>query len=314
MWKYLPLIIIALVVLVGAGAYIMSTPKKSPTTHVDKRMIEEDSSIQQPVAQSHRGYTLQVVSGISNLKPGQETEITYKIINDKGEVLKNFETVHEKIMHFILVRKDLQQFQHLHPTFNQATGAFTVAVTFPTDGPYRLFPDFTPAKEAENPMRLPVTLTQDIQVGSLANYKPEPVIADAVAEKNIGDYRISFAKPNPLVAQSEVSYTLAVKKNGQPVTNLEAYLGALGHSVILKEGTLDFIHGHAEAGKTKGPDITFSTAFSEAGLYRTFTQFQHEGKVQTFEYTLSVAESTDNIGAPEPNQGMNGIMHWYMLQ
>jgi len=81
-------------------------------------------------------------------------------------------------------------------------------------------------------------------------------------------------------------------------------LGALGHSVILKEGMLDFIHthaveadstteGHGEHGATiettgAGPTISFATYFPEVGLYKIFTQFQHEGTVQTVNYTVAV--------------------------
>lgn len=310
MKKYsIPLVILLVVVAVGIGAYMMRKTQLEPTSHMDRGVVDKSVPNDQPVVQSHRGYELQVVSGISQVKPGQESTFVYKIVNDRGEVLKDFATVHEKIMHFIVVRKDLQEFQHLHPTFNQGTGEFTVAVTFPTDGPYRLFPDFTPGKSADNAMQLVVTLNQDVEVGDMMQYTAMPVQADAIAEKSTGDYRISFATPNPLLAQSEATYTLTVKKNGQPVTNLENYLGALGHSVILKEGTLDFIHAHAEAGKVKGPDISFFTSFPEAGLYKTFTQFQHEGKVQTVDYTLSVGENTDNGGAPEADDGMNGMMH-----
>lgn len=303
MRKYLwPAVIIVAVIGVGLGAYTMRQPDQSPQAHVDRRVVTEDSADDQPVAQSHRGYELEIVSGTTNVQPGQETRIVYRVRNDRGEVLKSFETVHEKIMHFIAVRKDLQGFQHLHPDFNQATGEFTIAVTFPTDGPYRIFPDFTPGKDAENPMLLPVTLSQDINVGNLANYSPQPVRPDTVAEKTVGMYQVSFAQPNPLLAQSEVTYTLTVKKNGQPVNNLEKYLGAMGHSVILKEATLDFIHTHAETATGRPSDISFTTTFPEAGVYKTFTQFQHEGKVLTSDFFLEVKENTE-VPVDAPSHG-----------
>ena len=303
MQKYiLPAVIFALIAVAGVGAYVVQK-SKSDSMNVDGRVIQENSSDGQPVAQSHRGYELEVVSGTINVQPEQETRIVYRVKNDRGEILKSFETVHEKIMHFIVVRKDLQGFQHLHPDFNEATGEFTVAVTLPTDGPYRIFPDFTPGKDVENSMLLPVTLSQNINVGNLDKYSPQPVKPDTVAEKTTGMYHVSFAQPNPLLAQSEATYTITVKKNSQPVNNLEKYLGAMGHSVILKEGTLDFIHTHAETMIGKASDISFTTTFSEAGVYKTFTQFQHEGKVQTFEYVLSVGENTANSEAPETDHG-----------
>src|SRR5262245_55067594 len=59
----------------------------------------------------------------------------FSIVDDEGNTVKNFETVHEKILHLIVVRKDLAFFQHLHPTFDASTGIFTVPdFTLPTTG------------------------------------------------------------------------------------------------------------------------------------------------------------------------------------
>jgi hypothetical protein len=96
---------------------------------------------------------------------------------------------------------------------------------------------------------------------------------------------------------------LIVEKGNQPVS-LENYLGALGHSVVLKEGTLDYIHTHAgeqgdsmehreHGGHAMPPaqqenKIDFSTIFPHAGIYRIFTQFQHHGNVLTTAYTVAV--------------------------
>src|SRR5581483_4220283 len=96
--------------------------------------------------------------------------------------------------HFILVRKDLQNFQHLHPEYKEGTGEFNVNITFPTDGPYRLFPDFTPINE--NPQKLPITLSKDINVGDMSKYKPQPVIADTSSTKTTDGYTIAY-KLNP---------------------------------------------------------------------------------------------------------------------
>ncbi len=249
--------------------------------------------------QSHRSYELEVTSDTKNIKPGEPIEFSYKIKNDLSDVLIDFETVHEKIMHFILVRKDLQNFQHLHPDYNQATGEFTINIMFPADGPYRLFPDFTPAKNA-NPQLLPVTLTHDVNVGNSDNYKPVPVTVDVASNKSVDGYNIIYSTESELQSQMPVNYTLSIEKNDNKVTNLQPYLGALGHSVILKEGTLDFIHAHAESKAVDSSDITFSTSFPEPGLYKTFTQFQHENKVMTSEYTFQVAlGSPDNSQQPE---------------
>jgi hypothetical protein len=256
-----------------------------------------------PVAQSHRSYELEVTSNIEGIKPQQPVNFSFKVKDYKGEVIKSYEVAHEKIMHFIVVRKDLQQFQHIHPDFNQSTGEFNVQVTFPTDGTYRVFPDFTPGDE--NPSKLTVTLSKDINVGDLNKYTAQSATVDSTTTKTVDGYSITYKlNPSQPKAQSDFNFNLSVAQNGKPVTDLQTYLGALGHSVILREGTLDFIHAHAgEASSsgammdhgnmmqntsTKGPDINFSTSFPEPGIYKLFTQFQHKGKVVTTDYIINV--------------------------
>ncbi len=296
----IPAIIIVAIIVVGIIYFFPRT------------MIDDNSSMghnmsdmtRGPADQSHRGYELEVISDTNNVKPGQKTTIAYKIKNDKGVVLKNFDMVHEKIMHFITVRKDLQDFQHLHPTFNEATGEFSVDVTFPENGPYRLFPDFTPGDD--NPQKLPVTVYQDINVGNMNSYVAKQARPDAQQTKSYGLYTITSGLSGDAKAQKELTYSVNVSKNGKPVTNLENYLGALGHTVILKEGTLDFIHTHAmttadstsskghnmmamqQGEPSTGPKINFSTTFPDPGVYKLFTQFQHEGNVQTADYTVQI--------------------------
>ncbi|MCX6782803.1 MAG: hypothetical protein NTZ20_02280 [Candidatus Levybacteria bacterium] len=189
-------------------------------------------------------------------------------------------------MHFIAVRKDLQYFQHLHPDYQDATGEFSVNVTFPTDGTYSLFPDFTPG--INNPEKAPVTVYHDLNIGDLSKYKAQTVEVDSEAKKTFGEYQITYTFPSNVTKGEDINFSLNIARNGQSMTNLEPYLGALGHSVILKENTLDFIHTHAEELSSKGPYIKFATTFPESGNYKIFTQFQHQRKVVTTYYVIKV--------------------------
>lgn len=293
-------IILALItaVLLGGGVYLYfnSQNKASDSLeHGGGHAVESDTK---PRDQSYRGYEIEVTSNNDAVKTQEPTTFTYKIKNDKGEVLKNYEIAHEKIMHFIAVRKDLQYFQHLHPEFVKGTGEFSIDITFPADGPYRVFPDFTPG--VENPQKLPVTVYKDVNVGDMSKYKVQPTSVDTQAKKIFDGYQVTHTLPSNLKKQQEVTYSLNIEKNGQPVNNLENYLGALGHSVILKENTFDFIHTHAlEDGASradhgemkmevtnKGPEIKFSTTFPDSGIYKIFTQFQHQNKVTTVNYVV----------------------------
>lgn len=257
--------------------------------------------------QSYRSYSFNLVSSKNNLRPNEQTQIRYSITDDTGTTVKDFALDHTKLMHFIIVRDDLQSFQHLHPGFNKNSGEFSVPVEFSSDGAYRLFADFTPAngqKDDEGNL-LAVTSYQDINVGSLAVYQKQDVTPDTQTIKITGDYQMTYSIPKPIQSGIPTTITINVKKNGSPLTDMEEYLGAQAHGILLKKDSLDFAHLHTMGmgqmqhmmnGKTmsmgetmsKGPDITFDHTFPSSGIYKLFTQFQHEEKVITADYVLQV--------------------------
>ena len=285
--------ILIFVLLTIVGIYLFSQKNNA----AQQRQNMENTN-KNPIDQSHRGYEFESVSKLADIKLNEPTTIKYKIRNDKREILRNFEITHEKLMHFIIVRKDLMQFQHLHPTIIRETGEFSVDVTFTVEGPYRFFADFTPGDN--NPQKLPVTHHNDLNVGDVSSFQPHPIAVDTQNKRGVPpDYEITYTFPQSIKAQTNFTYSLDVSKNGQSVTDLGKYLGALGHSVILKEGSLDYIHTHPEDGMSgehakmehimpasTGPKIEFATTLPEAGVYKIFTQFQHQGKVITSEYVI----------------------------
>lgn len=260
-----------------------------------------------PPIQNYRSYKVEAVSSLNNIQPGQPTNIIYKIKDDQGNILKDFDVVHEKIMHFIIVRKDLQYFKHIHPSFNATSEEFEIPVTFAADGDYRVFADFTPTMSQVGPdgTKLPVTVFQDIKVGNLANYKLL-LIGGAERVKTYGDYEITLI-PNSdlLVSKNSQNFYFEIKKSGTLVTNLEAYLGVLGHTVVLREGDLQFVHAHAIQ-KITDPQtgkVRFAIAFPETGNYKLFSQFQHEGKIITSDFVVNIAEGKESPSQSMPHGG-----------
>ena len=61
--------------------------------------------------------------------------------------MRDFEVEHEKRMHLIVVRRDGQGFQHLHPELG-GDGVWRVGLTLPDAGAYRVFADFEHDGEA----------------------------------------------------------------------------------------------------------------------------------------------------------------------
>ena len=301
------LIIGVAVLLLAAGC---NKAQKNTTNNPDSSMnmsgmgnmpgMNHGSNTNTPI-QSHRTYSLNMLSSLDNIKPGQSVTVKFDIKDEQGNILKDLQVEHTKILHFIIVRQDLQQFQHIHPDFNQQTGEFTTNVTFPTDGPYRMFADFTPqgAQMGPDGMPLGVTVSQDASVGDMSKYKAVALKVDSNILKMVDGYRINYNFPQSVKANTPVDYSLIIEKDNEEV-RLEDYLGAKGHSIILKEGAVDYIHNHANGAmagmdmsggdqmQMSGDSIDFSTQFPEPGIYKIFTQFQVKGKVITSDYTVSV--------------------------
>lgn len=317
--------VIAVVALIAAGGWYF-TRQQSPSDIVNdvdvlpntSPVLDNGKDTSAPIAQSHRSFTLQSDASTKTYQPKTPVSYSFSIVDDQGTTLKsnNFATVHEKIMHVIIVRKDLQEFQHVHPDFNQATGQFTLAnVTFPSDGPYRIFADFTPttSQMGADGQPLPVTLNEDITVGTLANYKAQPVVNSPLS-KTFQNYQVQLTpNPSPVTAGRSTTLTFALNQNGRPVTNLEKYLGALGHSVVLREGDLEFLHTHAldENVTNQTGKVDFAVTFPTVAKYKVFSQFQHQGKILTTDFVLTAesAAAETNQESPQAAPQHNAPQH-----
>jgi hypothetical protein len=83
-------------------------------------------------------------------------------------------------------------------------------------------------------------------------------------------------------------------RNGQPLTDVEPYLAAMGHCVIVSEDGQTYLHSHPEQLLTPssdargGPDVAFHTRFPRPGRYKVWGQFQRGGKVLVADFVVNV--------------------------
>ena len=150
-----------------------------------------------------------------------------------------------------------------------------------------------------------VVVSEDLTV--VGDYVPHALAAGPMS-KTFGEYEVTLStSPSSLAVGSADMLSFTIAKGGKPVTDLEPYLAALGHSVILKEDTLEYIHAHAIQAPTvkQNGTIDFHTEFPSSGMYKVFTQFKHAGQVVTTDFVVSVASA-----APQSVPVMDmGTMH-----
>ncbi len=205
---------------------------------------------------------LRVVVDDPELRRGTRERLAFRVVDDRGATVRDFDVEHEKRMHLILARRDLTGFQHLHPR-QEDDGTWTGSAKVDEPGSYRLFADF--ARDGES-----YTLASDLRVDGDADLRPLPPPAPTAISD--GGYDVRLDRHG-----SELRFT--IERDGRPIET-EPYLGAGGHLVALREGDLAFLHVHPN-----DDGVSFEATFPTPGRYRLFLQFQHEGRVHTVAFT-----------------------------
>jgi hypothetical protein len=210
---------------------------------------------------------------VRGLRRGRTKQLRFRIVDERGRVVRDFDIEHTKRMHLIVARRDLTGFQHLHPAMN-ADGTWTTPLRLSTAGSYRLFADFSHDDR-------PTTLATDLRVNGAANLEPLPAPAPTATSDGGYDVRLDS---DAVRAAQESQLRFTVSHNGRPV-QAEPYLGAGGHLVALREGDLAFLHVHPNEDDSS---IGFEATFPTTGSYRLFLQFKVGGEVQTVAFTEEV--------------------------
>lgn len=200
--------------------------------------------------------------------------LSFNLYDTHGNELTDADlaVVHEKLVHLIVVRDDMQGFYHLHPEY--VGGMWTVATEIAESGKYRVYADFTPKDGKATVARSSLT------VGGVPEEIAPPT--DKV------DVTLITA-PTP-TARQETTLSFTLQQDGAAIMNIEPYLGAYGHVVGLRQDKEDvYLHIHplTETLPSNGI-VEFATTFPDTGTYNLFAQFQIDGEVRTFPFTIEV--------------------------
>ena len=212
------------------------------------------------------------------LTAGASTTWRFRINGCDGKAVRHFDRDNTKLLHLIVVRTDLSGYQHLHPTLG-SDGTFTIELQTARAGSYRAIADFV--IDARKYV-LGTTLTAPGPVRSI------PLAAPAL-EGAVDGYDVELQRPARLTAGQEAQLTFRITRHGQPVHDLEPYLGSFGHLVALHAPELAYSHVHPVSADPASGAITFNTELSEHGTYRLFLQFQIRGRVHTVAFTQTVS-------------------------
>jgi hypothetical protein len=209
------------------------------------------------------------------------------VVKKDGKAWTAFDIQHEKKLHLIVVRSDLTQFQHIHPTMKK-DGVWSVAFTPPVNGTYWMYADFVATGEGDHVLRFERIYRERTREA----FQPEKLpyqddfynlwdgvtrVVDGI-DVGMSVERINADTPDGYAVQ--VNFVMRDAK-GQNLV-LEPYLGANGHNVWIST-TGEYIHSHPVeyVGYKKGDWPVFMVDLNPKKSYRTFTEFKVKGVLHT---------------------------------
>jgi hypothetical protein len=221
------------------------------------------------------GMTLQPAS--IRIAAHKQTTWRFRIVDSHGQAVRSFERDQTKLLHLIVARTDMTDYQHLHPTL-AADGTFSITMRFAEAGRYRAIADFTTASKR-------YVLGTDLVAPGATTRVPLPA---ASTSATVDGYSVSLKRPSKLIEGTDAQMTFTVMRDGRPVTGLQPYLGASGHLVALHAPDLAYSHVHPSGKDLARGSITFDTDLHKSGPYRLFLQFRTGGRVHTAAFTQNV--------------------------
>jgi hypothetical protein len=232
-----------------------------------------DAGLPRGLAVAQAGYRFvvehdQLVAGTSN-------SFTFRIVDEAGDTITDFDELHERRLHLVVVSRDLVGYHHVHPTMD-SSGDWSIDLPPLAAGSYRAFADFQPHGGAN------LTLGIDLFVPGPPAHTEMPAPAQL---STVDGYTVTV-DGEPAQGDTELVFTVA--RNGTRVAT-EPYLGAAGHLVAIRSGDLAYLHVHPHD-ETTAPEVAFTAEFPSAGTYRLFLDFAHDGQVHTASFTMSVPD------------------------
>ena len=205
-------------------------------------------------------------------RAGESANLRIMLHDANGKMLKDFEPTHEKLAHLIIIREGLDVFAHLHPEISPA-GMMTIKHTFPQAGKYFVFLDHKPRGQSMATSKSILTVDGDVMTA--------PTLVPNVPGTLRGDQLQAKVALRTGADKSQVLSFAVQDDTGKAITDLQPYLGAMGHLVIVSADGAQYVHAHPLTEKSPDGNVEFEVHFPGPGIYKAWGQFQRDGKVVT---------------------------------
>ena len=201
-----------------------------------------------------------------------------------GRPVSSFATIHERLLHLFVIDRKLEYFRHAHPE-RVADGVFELRENIPA-GQFMVIADFLPLSGRPQMLQ-----RASVTPGYRGALLPEArnLIPDVPSAKVDHGVRVRLdATPLKAGKEATLKFTLTDASTNVPISDLEPFLGAPGHVLLVNADLTDSNHVHPEEPATRGPVITFQPLMPAAGLYKLWLQFQRGSVVSTVPFVINV--------------------------
>ncbi|MFF2890355.1 hypothetical protein [Paenibacillus sp. NPDC057967] len=231
---------------------------------------------------SNQGYSV-LLYDAEEIGTGEQVKLL-QVLNPNGESVRDFSEDMTKLMHLIVVSRDLQFFSHVHPDY-EGEGIFRTALDLPYGGDFLFVTEFIPDQKG-------ITVHKQWVRGE---GEPPSIMDLAVSEnyvETVGqvEFQLSVHPSFKELRSGEMAmlvFSYRDADTGEPI-ELEPYLGTGGHCVILDETANQYVHVHAVEGMSSSGSVMFHAEFPAAGIYKLWGQFQLKGEVLVVPFVIQV--------------------------
>lgn len=196
---------------------------------------------------------------------------------------------HEALVHLVVIGGDGAEFAHLHPA-RVAPGRFETELTPAVAGRHTAYLELARHQSGTQ------VVARDFVVGGESDTPPDP---PGLGVRELDGITVDVTSSAATLAagkQAVLRYRLAA--GGEPLEDIEPWLGMAGHLIARSADGAVFSHVHAAeapappgpqgSGVRYGPEIRFVYTFPEPGRYHVWAQFQHAGRIITVPMALEV--------------------------
>lgn len=288
--------------------------KEEHTAIPDDHMGDGHESEYHEEANVTSGIVVDMNTSPSVLQSGLPVRFDFFVnVRPSRTAVVDLELNHEKLIHVIGVRSDMNEFFHIHPEASGSPGTFSLSNIFGKPGTYKVWSEVT-SEGVTHAFGHPQL---NVAGSGPTNEKNVTFSRSVVADT----FQVVLDADLPLVKERESTLSFDVHDKDGAEVELENFLGVPMHLAIIKDNFSIFQHVHPEEDMMNGHSVVpfiekvrahtdepqsglgdetvnFHVTLPQAGVYRAYAQFRPKGTTLPADqavlasFWLSVEEKT----------------------